>query len=235
MRTYLCLYLFSPVVNAYLRNIDMKRRVYLLASLAFICIYLGTVSLCDTALNDGKNLANFVFLYVVGNTLHTYERKWRQWLTKTILCFYLLLNLVLVASYIFFKNSIIGTIIFHFSFPYCSPILLLNALLFLILIAKHPFKSKFINYIGSSVLAIYLIHCSPIVLYDIIELMAEYFMSVLSNEFVFVLCAMLLALCVSAICIIVDKMLSPLWECFTKWGNIVDSKIEQVYLKFPVE
>lgn len=61
MRTYLCLYLFSPVMNTYLRNIDMKKRVYLLVSLAFICIFLGTASMCDTALNDGKNLANFVF------------------------------------------------------------------------------------------------------------------------------------------------------------------------------
>lgn len=235
MRTYLCLYLFSPVVNSYLRNITMKRRLYLLISLFFICIYLGTASVCDPALNDGKNLANFVFLYVVGNTLHFYAGTWRQWSTKVILYFYLFLNLVLIVSYILFKNSIIGTIIFHFSFPYCSPILLLNALLFMILVAKHPFKSKFINYIGSSVLAIYLIHCSPIVIYDIIYPIVEYFKFTISNDYAFVLCTMLLALVISVVCIIIDKILSPLWSCFSQWGEIADYKINQIRCKSPMK
>lgn len=162
MRTYLCLYLFAPVVNHYLNDINLKNRVYLIASLLFISVYMGTLAGVDPALNDGKNLGNFVLLYVLGNTLHVYGYVWRAWSQRNIFLVWIVLNIFLVVIYSVFIDNIIGKALFKASFPYNSPILIVNAIIFLMLVAKKPFKSKLVNYLGASALSIYLLHCTPL-------------------------------------------------------------------------
>ena len=93
IRTYICLMLAAPLVNCYLNNIDDKYRKYTLISFSFVCIYLGTLSQCDSALNDGKNLANFIFLYIVGNSIRYWYPQIRQRIGfKMLLIGYLLFN-----------------------------------------------------------------------------------------------------------------------------------------------
>ena len=84
IRTYLCLYLFSPVLNKYLENITAKNRFILIGVLFFISFYLGT-SHGDPSLSDGKNLANFSLLYLLGNTLHAYEERWKGFSNKNLI------------------------------------------------------------------------------------------------------------------------------------------------------
>ena len=59
IRTYLCLYLFSPILNKYLTDISMKQRLLLISGLSFISIYLGT-SHGDPSLSDVKILRTFL-------------------------------------------------------------------------------------------------------------------------------------------------------------------------------
>lgn len=77
MRTYICLFIFVPIINLYLDVVSDKKRILLLLSLFFISTYLGT-SHGDPSLQDGKNFANFIFLYVIGNTLHRYRSYWER-------------------------------------------------------------------------------------------------------------------------------------------------------------
>lgn len=66
IRSYIMLFLVAPVVNHYLENITPTRRLYLMLALGWIAVYLGTVG-GDSSLAGGKNLANFLFLYCLGN------------------------------------------------------------------------------------------------------------------------------------------------------------------------
>ena len=69
LNTYLYLFLFSPIINRYLANITRNQRLYLLFILAFMSIYIGNVTEGDIYLVEGKNLTNFILLYVIGNTI----------------------------------------------------------------------------------------------------------------------------------------------------------------------
>ncbi len=71
IRTYLQFYLFVPIVNIFLEHSDMRRRIYTLVVLAFINFWFGAIVHGDPSLLDGKNIANFTFLYILGNTVRS--------------------------------------------------------------------------------------------------------------------------------------------------------------------
>lgn len=230
MRTYLCLYLFSSVINKYLLDANLKNRVYLLASL--ISVYMGTLSGMDPALYDGKNILNFLLLYVIGNTLHVYEYVWRKFSVKKLLLTWFVLNVLLVTMSCLFYENFVEKVIWKLSFPYNSPLIIVNTVLFLMLIAKKPFKSKVVNYLGSSALAIYLLHCTPLFIFDTVGVWARDIMDVVSNTYIYFLCIVLLGLMISLVCIAIDKILTPLWIKFSNWGVYVENTVKSISNKY---
>src|SRR5574344_62985 len=60
IRTYICLYLISPVLNCFLNKGD-KNGLYLLLVLMFISVYIGSMG-GDNSLIGGKNIILFSFL-----------------------------------------------------------------------------------------------------------------------------------------------------------------------------
>lgn len=160
IKTYLCLYLFSPVLNKYLEKISHKERLYLISSLTFISVYLGS-SLGDSSLAEGKNLINFSLLYVIGNTFKVYEKDLSKIPSRYLICGYIILNFSIV--YFFTRGGIISRITWFASFPYCSPLLIINAGLFFLIISRLKLKYRSINCIASSMFAVYLLHCQPYV------------------------------------------------------------------------
>lgn len=200
------------MLNKYLNDINAKERIYLLATLGYISIYLGT-SLGDPSLSDGKNLANFSFLYVLGNTLHYYEDKWRKISHRLLLIIYFFMNIILVCAYSLFAGSLFGKVIWRISFPYCSPILVLNAVLFFMILSRWQLNSKIINYIASSMFAVYLIHCQPFIEKRVIGcIMTKIFSLTGENVLYIIISTLLIGISIMAICVIIDKLLSPIWR-----------------------
>ena len=226
MKTYICLFLFSPVLNYFLKDISLKNRIYLLITLFFMAIYLPTAERLTIGTSDeGKHILYFSFVYVLGNTLRAYESSWRKIKTIQLLIVYLALNLFLVAVYCYFDGVKISSRLFALSFPYNSPILQINAVLLFMLVAKHPFKSKAVNWLSSSALAIYLIHESYLSRYWVIGPVALWIKSFFTNDYV-ALCALaVLALGVVLACILIDKLFTPLWAWFQRVGEKAEIKI----------
>ncbi len=160
IRTYICLYLFSPVLNRYLEDITPRQRWTLILSLLFISVYIGT-SKGDISLSDGKNLVNFSLIYVIGNTLKFYKDKYDKIPITYLLISYFMLNIFIVVIYYMFHGTSLSKVLWILSFPYCSPLLILNAILFFMIMSKFTLHSKLVNYIASSMLAVYLIHSHP--------------------------------------------------------------------------
>lgn len=221
IRTYLCLYLFSPVLNYYLENITAKKRNVLIGVLCFISIYIGTTQ-GDPTLSEGKNLANFSLLYILGNTLHEYEENWKKLSNKFLIPLYISLNFLLVATYCMFDGDFIRRIIWIMSFEYCSPILIVNALLFFIIIAKHQLHSKWINYIASSMFAVYLIHCQPFIEQHIIRSIMEYILSTTNNPLLVFLYCIVFTVLIMFISILIDKGLTPVWKFLDRFSNRIE-------------
>lgn len=229
MRTYICLYLFAPILNKFLYNISLQQRLYALLVLTFISIYIGTVTRCDYSLSDGKNLVNFSFLYFIGNTLREYHNIWNKFNFKKILCWYISLNLFLLILYFNANNSFLSAIIWNLSFPYCSPLLILNSVLFVLLIAKFSFKSNLINYLASSSLAIYLIHGSDFGMNKIIKPIAMGMYETIDNDYIYLVAVCLLSIIIIVLCILIDKSLSPIWLHINKFACYIDEIIISKY------
>lgn len=219
MRTYICLFIFAPIINLYLNVV--QKRILLLAFLFFISTYLGT-SHGDPSLQDGKNLANFIFLYVIGNTLNRYKYYWKRFKYSQLVPIFMGINIALVVSYLSVgSNSIMGKAIWILSYPYCSPILLVNALLMFLIIGKIRLRSTKINYLASSTLAIYLIHSQPVILNVIgkaIPVLKDWSFDNVS----FLLLIICYTLVIMFVSIFVDKALQPVWSYVIRLGNIAN-------------
>ena len=224
IRTYVFLYLLSPMVNHYLKNITGKQRIFMLFILFFISIYTGT-SGGDPTLSNGKNAINFIFIYMIGDSLRRYEILIDKLLggVKNITIIYVALNLLLVIGYINCSDNIIGKVLWRLSFPYSSPILLINSILFFSIFTKLSFQSTRINWLAKSSLAIYLIHANRPLFIDLDGILENlpggligYTVQSISNA---VNCDALLGvsllgvtLLIMCIAIGIDKLLSPVWK-----------------------
>lgn len=226
MRSYICLYLFAPVLNTYLRQTDIAKRIYLLSVLVFISIYLGTLN-GDPSLTDGKNLAHFSLLYCIGDTLHRYRSYWFKFNKTYLILTYITLNFILVFMYMIFEGQIIGKMIWRLSYPYCSPMLLLNALLLFVILGNLRFHSKLVNWIASSTLAIYLIHSHPFVL-EYIGNLIPWLGEKSPNVLIFILYLVLYSLIIMMVSILIDKALSPLWRLLDNWGDRINLKFSKM-------
>lgn len=223
IKTYLFLFLVSPLLNLYWKESTIKQKWYMTCVLGFVASYMA-ITKGDSSMLSGKNLVNFAFLYYCGRMLNHYKNKWANLKSLHILFGYVCLNLMLVIGYIYTPHTL-QSAIWHLSFKYSSPILLFNSILFFILFGKMHFKSKTINYLASSSLAIYLFHgCRPYVIGTIGQTAYWLHDNITSMPLFFLACA-LLALTVMTIAIIIDKLLTPIWNQFSKLGVYTYSKL----------
>lgn len=233
MRTYIFLYLFSPVINLYLRNSDIIKRIYLIIVLGFISHYVGSIGL-DSSLLDGKNIITFLFLYVIGDTLHHYETIWKKVPSYCYGLFFFILNTILVLVFSFYTGRIIEAIFQRLFFSYCSFGLLVSSLLFFMWIGGMSFKSRFINYIARSSLSIYMIHGASMIFFNIIGPISLYLLDISSNEFQLFALVLLFTTIIVVCCIIIDKLLTPVWniidEIAAKFQRVImSSKVFDIY------
>ena len=148
VKTYLYLFLVSPMINLWLKNATERQRWYMVAVFAFMACYMAT-SRGDGSLTNGKNLVNFIYLYLVGNQLYYYRDKWMKIKTSTLLVCYIMFNAMILAAEYFTCGSVAGKVVHHLSFPYSSPLVLVGAVMFFMIIGKQHIQSRFVNYVAA--------------------------------------------------------------------------------------
>lgn len=229
VRTYLCLYLVSPLLNKCLKEISTRERIYYLFAFSVIAVYLGVLQ-CDISLIDGKNLANFILIYIIGNTIKIEHGKLSQISSKTFLGFFFIMNIILVLLYCYFYNTRVSVFIWNWSFPYYSPFLLINSVLFIIPFTRYSFNSPRINYLAASAFSIYIIHHQPVVMDLILQPIAHAtYMMTARNVTICIVMFGLLALFILLVCVLVDKLLTPLWRVLDKLGNYLETMISRSF------
>lgn len=224
IRTYIFLYLVAPVINAFLKNITPDQRLYLLMVFGFMSVWVGT-TYGDPSLVEGKNLCNFIFLYVVGNTLREYVHIWSRIHWKYYIIVYLFYNVFLVILFTYgLPNRIFSIIFSRIFYSYCSIGLLINALLFFMVVVHFKFQSRTINWIAKSSLSIYIIHSSSLVLYQIIGPFVNKIIQGSHSEIQLIVQLLLLTIGILIGCIFIDNILQPIWKLI----NILGKKIELI-------
>ena len=218
VKTYLYLFLVSPMINLWLNNASERQRWYMVAIFAFIACYMAT-SMGDNSLSTGKNLANFIYFYLVGNQLYYYRDKWMNIKTSNLVLCYIIFNVVVLTLEYYMYGNIVGKMVMRLSFPYSSPLILIGAVMFFMIIGKQHIQSRFINYVAASSLAIYLIHGSRAYLPELHGIVCGYLQGVTDNNLFLLSLYFIYTLIVITACVCIDKCLTPVWSIINKSGK----------------
>lgn len=206
LRTYMWLYLFSPMVNAFIDS-SHKNKLYLLVVSGVISLYIGFNGV-DNSVTVGKNIINFFFLYSLGSLLRDTYRVWSRWKASWIALAFVVLNAALVAGHLHMTGTWFGDTLWKLAYPYNSPILIINAVLAFFLFGKMNFQSSAVNWVASSTFATYLIHRNPVFIERVLKpitLWIDFGPFSICEEIAILL---LFSLAVYIICILIDKILS---------------------------
>lgn len=218
VKTYLYLFLVSPMINLWLKHATERQRWYMIAVFAFIACYMAT-SRGDNSLSTGKNLTNFIYFYLVGNQLYYYRERWMNIKTSKLLLCYVVFNIVILALEYFMYGRIVGKLIKGLSFPYSSPLILVGAVLFFMIIGKQHIQSRFINFVAASSLAIYLIHGSRPYLPELHGVVCGYLQGLVGNSVLLFGSYAIYTLIVITACVCIDKCLTPVWSIINRTGK----------------
>lgn len=156
-KVYMMLYLLSPILN-FVRD-RMRGGVKLLIVSGFITFYWGWFAQ-HPSLIDGKNVVNFVFLYMLGHWLRTgiVERSGTAGKARVWYIVAYLIVAVCIGSALYFSNEVIRNYIKRLCFGYNSPVLILMSVLFFLIFTTFKFKSNVVNWFAGSVFAVYCVH-----------------------------------------------------------------------------
>ena len=222
LNTYLYLFLFSPVINRYLGNITRNQRIYLLVILTFMSVYIGNVTEGDVSLVEGKNLTNFILLYVIGNTIRQEQSRINSLSQFKLVGCYVLFNILLILGFMYVP--LIAGKIWKYAYAYDSPIMMLNSICAFAIFSKLQFTSRFVNWAGGSVFACYLLQCPSVVWKNCFEHPIQQLYGVISQPYLILPAIVAFALVAMLVMVCIDKALNPLWNRLVAFAVRYDEK-----------
>ena len=148
IRTYLILFLLSPIINKALSQSNLSNKILYIVLLLFISNYMGIVG-NDVTLCEGKNIVTFLLYYLLGNLLQVTRGVWEEWKTSRLLICYVILNVTILVVFTILPHTKVFRLAYIYMFVlYNSPILWINAILSFILLSRIKLQSSFVNRIG---------------------------------------------------------------------------------------
>lgn len=163
--SYICLYLFAPVLNAFIKNSSKRELLTVILSFfIFQTIYAfisGGADFLGKGYLKGYSALSFMGLYLLASYIKKYVD-----LTKISRCFYLYSYLVLslILSFIFTVCNLVDMEpVTSRLLCYSNPLVIMSSLSLMLYFTQISFKSGFVNSIARSSFAVYLLHCSPFV------------------------------------------------------------------------
>jgi len=174
MSAYLILVLVSPMINRFLSSVNdtqLTHNVILLIIINCGCCWL----LRNGANPIGYHLIQLIFMYITGAWINRCNIS-SKISARRLIAIYLLSTVALcIISIVFYRLGSQG--LCWMQFNYTSPLVVTSAITLFLLFAKLNFKSKLINRIAQSVIAVYLIQ-EGFFGTEIYDMMRDYMISV---------------------------------------------------------
>jgi hypothetical protein len=214
IKSYLLLLLLSPVLNTFISNSSERQLCYFLLLFYLFQTIYGWLSIYGAQeFEGGYSALSFIGLYMLARYLHLYPVKRLDNTTSVnfVLFFIIALFLAIVA----FVVTYLGYPISGRLFTYTNPLVILESLFLLFAFCKIKLRSKAINWIASSCLAVYLLHANELFLRTYYGKIIKYWF-LNENTFYFWIYTIgfMSILFISAI--LIDKVRIWLWKIISK-------------------
>lgn len=217
VKAYIGMYLFAPVMNAFVKLTSRKQfKVFLISFFTFQSLY-GWLSNGAPYIASGYSAFSFMGLYLLARYIKIYQPRWSQLRKLTDFGIYFLLSCTTAAGFTL-GLYLDSPPIFYLMAKYSSILIIAAALFLLLGFSKMSFENKAINWIAESCFAVYLFHfiifpeyMSP----AIAHIGAEY------RGILMVVCIFALLMAFFATAITIDKLRLFVWNhtikhCFDK-------------------
>lgn len=217
---YFQLFFLGPYITKLFNQLTEVQYFHLLILFFVLVCWFGFLWKGNVTM-DGKNVINFIFIYMLGNGVRLLENNNPNCLLisrKFSLSVIIVLSLCLIGFYFLPDKHNLFLHAILFCFKYNSPFLILLSLSIFIFFRSLSFESRFINYMAASSLSIYLIHEHPLMREIIYVRPFTKLMHIdmgIDLFFIMVVYAISLSLC----CMLLDKVRSHIF-------NRIDSFLE---------
>ncbi len=163
IKSYIILYIFSPILNTYIEKSDEKQlRLTLIAFYIFQTVYAWLSIYGAADFQGGYSALSFMGLYLLAQYFHRYPGITKNWDAKHGIG--LFFGIALLNASLGFLVTRLGLPIAGRIFTYTNPLVIIQALGLLIGFSKFTFQNNFVNWIASSCLAVYLLHANELIL-----------------------------------------------------------------------
>lgn len=160
VKCYLGLYLFAPVLNAFVEHATKRQFALTLCGLFAFQFAFGWVFEATTWIRAGYSLPFFMCLYLLARFMRVHQPRFTQLPRWADLSVYLCAVVVLSVGVFFLRRYFGMGGVFYF---YNSPVVILAAASLLLFFSKLSFQSRVVNWLSISALSIYLTHSSNFV------------------------------------------------------------------------
>lgn len=155
--TYVILFLLSPYVNQVLDSLEKRNYWVYLTTLAVLVFYFGGIHQLEIC--DGRGILAFLLSYSIGHFIHRFFPNGANIpivRNYPVLCYLVLCTIIYIL--IAFTPTFISRGINFLSFGYNEIGLYVMSILFFLAFQSIKIRSKLINKLALSALAIYLLH-----------------------------------------------------------------------------
>ena len=157
--SYIGLYLFSPVLNAFINTVEKKTFVYFLAGFYTFQTIYALIGGGANYLMKGYSAMSFMALYLLASFIRKHidlSKFSRQTFSIGYIIITITMTLVWLAAKVFNLGVFDSRLL-----AYSNPIVVISSLCLLLTFSKIRYKSSLVNKLAASSFAVYLLHCHP--------------------------------------------------------------------------
>lgn len=210
VKAYMCLYLLSPMLNAFVATAGRKTfRNLLLSFFTFQTIY-GWLSTGAGFFESGHATLSYIGLYLLARYMKVYRPKWACMGVAFHLTIYFSIAVVFTVTG-FCANYFGGKYISDHLLYYNNPLVVMGSLSLLLAFDGMYFRSRAINWLAASSFAIYLFHQNP-------NLSARYYIATVidlykhTDGIICILLIFLFMVFVACLAILLDQPRKWIWR-----------------------
>lgn len=215
VKSYLFLYLLSPILNSFVQT--SSRAVFEKVLISFFIFqtifgWLYPLSVWNT-FYDGYSTISFLGLYLLGRYIKIYRPQFSRFSIKIDAL--IIVGMIAFCTLVYITPPGLGlntVVVGRKLLSYISPTTIVLSVYFILFFSKLSFTSHIVNWSATGAFAIYLVHMNPHISDYVKEILYQLHSSQTTGMYYGLLALFIIVLFVSSI--FIDKIRSHLWLTF---------------------